>query len=152
MKRSEMLTSLSHDHHQALRVAQLLRRSQADDAGEVREGFEKFWGPHQDHIRIEEEVLFPKFAEGAGADDAMLSQAFADHGEIRALADKVLAPDEPPVEAMHELADVLTDHVRFEERELFPAIEAVIPPDQQPALLKALEHAETKPDWQPERH
>jgi hemerythrin superfamily protein len=151
MKRTEMLTSLSHDHHQALRVSQLLRRSETGDAEAVREGFEQFWGPHQNHIRLEEEVLFPKFAEFAAEDDPMLAQAFGDHGSIRALADAVLTPDAPPVEAMHQLAEVLHDHVRFEERDLFPAIEAAIPEDQQAALLAALEHADPGPGWQPGR-
>jgi hemerythrin superfamily protein len=139
MKRTEMLIPLSHDHHQGLRVTQLLRRSEAGDAAEVREGFERFWIPHQDHIRIEEEVLFPKFAEFVGDDDPMLVKAFAEHRTIGTLADEVLGPEEPPIDAMHRLADALTDHIRFEEREMFPAIEAAIPEDQQDALQKALE-------------
>jgi hypothetical protein len=52
---------------------------------------------------------------------------------------------------MHVLAEKLTGHVRFEEREFFPVIEAAIPQQEQTKLIQALEHTETNPDWQPGR-
>lgn len=152
MKRSEMLTSLSHDHHQALRACQLLSRCDAESIDATREGFVRFWDPHQNHIKIEETILFPKFAEKAGEDDPMLTQALEAHRSIRELADRVITADAPTAEEMHELGEQLSTHVRFEERELFPAIEAAIPADEQPALLEALAHAETGPGWQPSRN
>lgn len=146
-----MLTSLSHDHHQALRVCQLLRRCDEEDAQEIREGFEKFWEPHLRHLQIEETVLFPKYAECGGADDPMLARALTDHATIHDLADRVVSAAEPPVDLMHDLGDAINDHVRFEERELFPEIENAIPADEQPQLMQALDHAETGPGWQPSR-
>lgn len=151
MERSEMLKSLSHDHHQALRMAQLMRRTDESNATEALEGFDRFWAQHQSHLQIEETVLFPKYAEFSGEGDPQLKQALGEHDEVRSLAETVLAADNPPLDTMHELAEALSDHVRFEERELFPAIESAIPEDQHAALLHALEHAETSPDWQPSR-
>lgn len=152
MKRSEMLTSLSHDHHQALRASQLLKRCDESDAVDVRDGFRGFWEPHVDHIRIEEEILFPKYAEFRGDDDPLLVQARDEHQRISALADAVLNTDPPPVEKMHQLGEVLHDHTRFEEREFFGVIEETIPVDQQPALMEALDHPDPGPDWQPPRN
>lgn len=149
MKRSEMLTTLSHDHHQALRMAQLLKRTDAENAAETREGFDRFWQLHQNHIRIEEQILFPKYVEFAGGEDPMVAQALADHATSGELATQILSADTPPVEQMQDLGAKLSDHVRFEERELFPAIEAAVPEDQQAALLSALDHADPGPDWQP---
>jgi hemerythrin-like domain-containing protein len=151
MERSEMLKSLSHDHHQALRVCQLMRRCDVQNASETRDAFVRFWQPHQIHIRIEEDVLFPKFAEFGGADHPMIERALAEHTDDGALARQVIESAEPPVETMHELAERLHDHVRFEERELFPEIERTVPESERAALLAALAHAETRADWQPGR-
>lgn len=143
MKRSVMLTPLSRDHHHALRVCQVLRHCDAADAGEVRQEFARFWGPHRHHLHIEEEVLFLAFARHREGDDPMIGRALEDHATLRRLAERVLAADTPPVESMHELAGRLNDHVRFEERSLFPAIEAAIPAPEQAALSIALEHCRT---------
>lgn len=150
MKRSEMLTSLSHDHHQALRACQLLSRSDQESADLTRESFVRFWGPHQNHIRIEESILFPKFAKYQ-ADGELLERALKDHEAISALADDVITAETPSIDAMHALGEKLSEHVRFEERELFPAIEAAIPDDQQAALLAELAHTDSGPGWQPDQ-
>lgn len=151
MKRSEMLTSLSHDHHQALRMSQVLRRCTRENANEAREEFERFWAGHKNHIRVEEEILLPKFAEYRGEDDPMIARLLEEHATASKLADEVFEAADPPVETMHELAEVLHSHTRFEERELFLAIEEAVPEEEQTALMEALRHAETSPDWQHER-
>ena len=48
----------------------------------------------------------------------------------------------PDPAALHELGSLLADHVRLEERELFPLIEAALPAATLVALATALEHAE----------
>ena len=61
MKRSKALQSLSRDHHQALRVAQQLRR--ADDVNGATKTFFDFWASEgQRHFQVEEEVLLPHWA------------------------------------------------------------------------------------------
>lgn len=144
-----MLTTLSHDHHQALRMSQLLKRTEAENAAETRESFDRFWRLHQNHIRIEEEILFPKYAEFVAGEDPMVAEALSDHQQTAELAAQILEAPAPPVQSMQALGQLLNDHVRFEERELFPAIEAAVPEDQQAALLKALDHADPGPGWQP---
>jgi hypothetical protein len=46
MKRSKALAALSRDHHQALVVAQKLRRATAATACEARDAFLAYWTGH----------------------------------------------------------------------------------------------------------
>jgi hypothetical protein len=60
MKRSAELAVLSRDHHQALVVAQQLRRATVATAAEAREAFLAYWAGHgRLHFGLEEELLFP---------------------------------------------------------------------------------------------
>ena len=123
MKRSPELTPLSHDHHQALFVAQGLKR--ARDAASERERFLSFWHSHgQRHFEIEEQIVLPGWVEAdAEADPRMAARLASEHLTIRAGARRL---ERSPVaaEELHELGLLLERHVRFEERELFPLIES----------------------------
>ena len=131
MKRSAALIPLSHDHHQALFVAKLLRDApDSADLGEsARSAFVEFWTSEgENHFRVEEEVL----AKGAGLPGSVagkeLDQMRDEHIRIRGLVDSL--GDEPDPENLKELGQVLADHVRFEERELFPLIEQALNAEQ----------------------
>jgi hypothetical protein len=124
MKRSAELTPLSRDHHQALTAALQLKR--AEDPAGAREHFLGFWRTHgRGHFAIEEEILLPGWIEGsAGADRAAAARVAADHLEIRTRVRRLERGDGVAVDELRELGALLDAHVRFEERELFPAIEA----------------------------
>lgn len=123
MKRSPELTPLSHDHHQALFVAIELKRG--EDPAAAAEAFLEFWRSHgREHFRIEEELLLPAWLEGDGtADRALASRVLDEHLRIRCLARR-LERETLSVAELRELGATLERHVRFEERELFPLIEA----------------------------
>jgi hemerythrin-like domain-containing protein len=122
VKRSEALASLSRDHHQALAVAVALRR--ATDADDARARFLEFWEREGAfHFRIEEEVLLPNWARMGSVDAAAAARLAQDHLEIRSAA-VALTAEARSLTALHELGEKLSAHVRFEERELFPLIEA----------------------------
>jgi hypothetical protein len=143
MKRDPGLVTLSRDHHQALAVAQKLRRATADTAQEARSAFVAYWEEHgRAHFRLEEEILLPAYAAHADPYHPLVARALCDHVAIRASAD-ALAVDEAPDPAMlRELGEGLADHVRLEERELFGLIEAALPAARLAAVAAALEHAE----------
>ena len=109
MKRDPRLRALSVDHHHALVIA---RRAPAQDASWLREVFEAQLAPH---FAVEEELLLPAL-ERAGA-AALVVRTAEDHAALRAL---VAAGDNAG------FAERLTAHVRFEERELFPACETLL--------------------------
>jgi hemerythrin-like domain-containing protein len=51
---------------------------------------------------------------------------------------------ETTLEDLHALGDLLHDHVRFEERQLFPAIEDSLNAEQLAKLVPAVEEAELR--------
>ena len=140
MKRSPALTSLSHDHHQALWVALQLKR--ADDTPAATAFLDFIDGLGSTHFRIEEELLLPGWIAGdSDADLAMATRVLAEHLEFRAAARRLRSPGFA-VDDLHELGAALERHVRFEERDLFPRIESGLDRDAIRALGDAIAEAE----------
>jgi hemerythrin-like domain-containing protein len=141
MKRSEALEPLSHDHHQALFAAQKLRR--ADEVSAATAVFLEFWrGEGAAHFRIEEDILMPAWLDAAPDADRALAARMADeHLTIRTLARRAERGELELVE-LRELGELLSAHVRFEERELFPRIEADLDGDAESSLMAEIERAE----------
>jgi hypothetical protein len=145
MKRSPALVTLSHDHHQALSIAQKLRRATADTAGEARAAFVAYWDGHgRGHFRLEEEILLPAYASHGDSHHPLVARALCDHVAIRARADALLVDEAPDPAVLHELGMCLADHVRLEERELFPLVEAALPAARLVAVATALDRAERR--------
>ena len=78
-----------------------------------------FVGDGERHFRAEEEVLLPLVPADAEPAGRRLTR---DHAEIRRRA-RALG-EQPDRDAAAELGELLAAHVRFEERELFPLLEA----------------------------
>ena len=136
MKRHPALAALSRDHPHELVQARRLAR--AADAGpeERREAarvyVELFFTETVRHFRDEEERLFPAYARHAGATPTLrriLEEHMQLHGLVRALRTQVAGGEVDP-ERVRELGDLLREHVRVEERELFPAVEAALSGDE----------------------
>ena len=119
VKRSPELHSLSHDHHVALAHALRLRRATGEDVAMVAARFLAFFvGDGERHFVQEEALLLPLIPE----DEAAARQRLIDeHAQIRSRA-RALG-EEPSRAAAAGLGELLADHVRFEERELFPMLE-----------------------------
>jgi hypothetical protein len=123
MKRAEALQPLSRDHLTALLAAK--RVVDARDADAAGTAFSRFWDLERDHFRLEEEILLPHWAAHAQIDVASVERMLADHLAIRADAVR-LAGGGLSLDQLHALGTRLHDHVRFEERQLFPMIEATL--------------------------
>ena len=119
MKRTPELAPLSRDHHVALEHALRLRRASEEDAAAVVASFLSFLVDHgRAHFAQEEELLGPAVPD-ENADLARRMQA--EHREILVRAETLgRCPD---VSSARELGELLSRHVRFEERELFPLLE-----------------------------
>ncbi|HET9243974.1 MAG TPA: hemerythrin domain-containing protein [Gaiella sp.] len=137
MKRHPALVPLSDDHHQELVQARRLVRA-AEGAPDERLAagaayVEAFFTETVEHFRREEESVFPLYAAHAGANDPLLRRTLDEHmqlhGLVRALRSEVAAGD-VTAETLGALGGLLHDHVRLEERELFEAIQRVVPDEE----------------------
>lgn len=142
MKRAEALRPLSREHLGALLAARALR--EADDAGEGAERFLEFWRDDgRRHFRIEEEVLLPEWAAAGEVDREGVARMLEEHLAIRREALRVESGD-ASLEELRELGRLLHDHVRFEERRLFPEVEAALSAHDLERLAAAIERAEAE--------
>lgn len=140
MKRAEALRPLSREHLVALLAAKKLR--EADDLEEAARAFLEFWHVHgRRHFRVEEEVLLPVWALHAEVDRDGVRRMLDEHLAIRREA-LLLEAGETTLEQAHELGRLLHDHVRFEERELFPRAEADLDARDLDRLAAAIAEAE----------
>ena len=123
MKRTAELAPLSRDHHVALAHALKLRRASEGDVAVVVAAFLAFLVTDgRSHFAQEEHLLAPEVP----ADHAHLT------GRMRAEHDEILRRAEvlgrrPDVASARELGELLSRHVRVEERELFPLLERRLP-------------------------
>ena len=134
MKRHPALVPLSHDHHHTLVRARELRRAAADandsELAAASARFRRvFAGEISRHFRDEEELVFPLLAAGEGPAPETLVRAVTQHACIRALVARL-----PDRAAASDLGALLEEHVRLEERELFPLVQEVVPEERLAAL------------------
>ena len=133
MNRHPALAPLSRDHHHALVIAQRLRRATAETAAETAEAFLDHWNAEEkQHFRVEEELLLPAYAAHGDPDHPAIIRMLLDHILIR--RDAARARRDAFARALHASESRLADHVRLEEHEVFPLIEATIPEPELQAL------------------
>lgn len=125
MKRDRRLQGLSSEHHQALVLARSLEglvSSGDPDAEAARALAARFDAELAPHFQIEETLLLP--ALRAAGETALVARTEADHAFLRAQA---AAAALGHGEGLGAFAERLREHVRFEERELFPRCEELVP-------------------------
>jgi hemerythrin-like domain-containing protein len=143
MKRSEALRELSRDHHRALEAALKLRRATDADAQQAAVEFLEFWRDHGAlHFRLEEDVLLPGAASHLDPTDPDVVRVLTDHVEIRRRAGDLGDGADVGAAQLNALGEILTDHVRHEERVLFPMIEEALSDDELAALAQRVDEAE----------
>lgn len=148
MKRHPSLVPLSHDHHHGLVQARRLRKAAAEPGpGEAARTFLRFFRAETlRHFREEEELLLPRAADAEEAREPIV-RTLLEHQRIHALVARLTwetEAGEPSAETMRALAELLEGHIRFEERELFPLLERLIP---DLALAEAPELRRRGPVW-----
>jgi len=141
MKRSPELAPLSRDHHHALEVALRLRRATDETLAEAVEHFRSFWSRQgEQHFVIEERLVLPALADADAEWAEATRRVREEHGEIRAGAASLARV--PSVPAARGLGELLSVHVRFEERTLFPLLERRLSAAALADLGRALASAE----------
>ena len=135
IKRSEQLKPLSHDHHDGLLFAWKIKQGvkKGSDPKIISKYVNWFWENHlQLHFKKEDELLVPLMP----ADDQLINRMSEEHEEIEALVHiNANIADEANLTL---IADKVNDHIRFEERLLFPHIESSLSTYQLDFILKKL--------------
>ncbi|HKJ66944.1 MAG TPA: hemerythrin domain-containing protein [bacterium] len=126
MKRHEALIPLSDEHHQGLIWSKRFREMPSDmSADETRDLVNEFmpvWHSEiNPHFQKEEQLLLPLFARTGVSLPDSVPEMLEQHIFIR--RDVLLLRDSPGVEIMVRLGSLLQDHIRLEERDVFPFIE-----------------------------
>lgn len=119
IKRSVQLQPLSREHHEGLLFVWKIRQGlkNGTDVSLVGRFVQWFWEAHLDHhFKQEEQVLLPLLPG-----DALLTRMQDEHQEIEALLH--INQSIPDRALLEQIAQLVNDHIRFEERELFPHIE-----------------------------
>ncbi len=92
-------------------------------------------------------MLFPAYVEHADPYDPLLARVLCDHVAIRQRI-QALDRDAPPeTEALNELGGLINQHVRLEERKLFPLIEAALSDAELATVGAALEQVTSAATW-----
>lgn len=123
MKRSAALQPLSREHHTALTLAKACERAVQSGSSEkigatCRRVVEAFTKELEPHFVTEEQSLLPMLKNGG----MLVERTLEDHRRLRALLSELRQND---AGALSRFGECLAAHVRFEERELFPALEEV---------------------------
>ncbi len=145
LQRDESLQPFSRDHFMGLKAAnELTKAAAAGNAARISAAayFRRCWDAEiADHFREEEQLLIPLMVEPE------IKQMLHEHGSIRNLVAAGLrrSADEPPPESWcAALGQELRDHIRWEERVLFGAIQDRATPRQLDAVGKATAEIEKR--------
>jgi hemerythrin-like domain-containing protein len=133
--RSKQLTPLSREHHEGLLFGWKIKQGLKNGTGINTIGLfvQWFWISHlQEHFRQEEQVLAVYMPAG----DLQVLRMVNEHQEIEAL---IHINENIADEAnLLQIANTLTDHIRFEEREFFPHAENTIPTENLDKIYEQL--------------
>lgn len=143
IKRSEHIIQLSREHHFSLLFCWKVRKGIKMEVGHERiiPYILYFWKEHLLPHFSEEDILFEQ------VDDEMVQRAYTEHHEINDLVESFdsIKREEDRLSIAAKIADLVDSHVRFEERELFPHLEAAIEESELAKIGKKLLDAQPEP-------
>src|ERR1700730_18996887 len=133
-RRHESLIPLSHEHHDALMLAWRLRTGNLSKREpELRAKHVSAFFEYRliNHMRIEEQLLFPACRAVLGVEASLIDVLLSDHRELRAKAAAIKAGAH---DQLASFGDVLELHIRSEERQLFVLAEKRMNPPEMAEL------------------
>ena len=147
LKRSEQLAPLSREHHDGLLFVWKIRTGlkNGTDPGTLKQYTSWYWQNHlESHLETEEEVLLTFLPSKSEMGQRIRSE----HESIRELASNAAKID---VNDLAMLADKLSDHIRFEERQLFNHLEETLSTEQLNSIYLKLNHEQVcSVEWKEE--
>ena len=125
MKRSQELIALTREHHAALVLARraIVTPRDTPQAVELAVALPQIFARElAPHFLIEEQKLLPPLRDAG--QPALATRTLDQHRQLRALTQAI---GEGDVAGLVSFGLLLEAHVRFEERELFPLAETILP-------------------------
>jgi hypothetical protein len=128
MKRDPSLVRLSRDHNRglvvALRVLREAPSATAEGLAELRRDVLGFWrSALLPHFRAECECVLTRLARELGVCEALLTRTQSDHLKLNTLAVSIADGAEESRQCLLEMAQLLRDHIRWEEAVLFERVQ-----------------------------
>jgi len=120
MKRNINLQELSKDHHHGLLFAWKIRQGLKNQASffRIKDYILYFFNNSLlSHFKEEETVILPFLAD----ENDLKQKVIKDHRSLEAMVSKISVREE--AEDLLQLAELLEQHIRFEERSLFPFLQ-----------------------------
>jgi iron-sulfur cluster repair protein YtfE (RIC family) len=142
IKRNKNLVLLSHDHHDGLMIAWKIRQGLRFLVSSIRIAdfvVHAFATHLQPHFIEEEELLFVKLL----SNDELRVKAEGEHAAIRSKVAALQPTSHATNQDLEEFAKLLEDHIRFEERILFPYLEQQVNDEDLEAIGAALKFQHT---------
>lgn len=125
LKRDKNLQPFSRDHHHTLLLCWKIRKGFSKDIAteRIKKYTDWFYHNHvRNHFELEEKYIFPIL----GPENKLIKKAVSEHKRLQ----KLFEEPEDVSHALSLLEEELEQHVRFEERVLFPEIQEVASEDQ----------------------
>jgi hemerythrin-like domain-containing protein len=136
IKRSDQLAPLSREHHDGLLFAWKIKQGLENKTSPelLRKFAMWYWRNHiKQHFYQEEKILIPYMPE----EHPMAVRLKEEHDHIREL---ILGLDEEAdTQTLQILGDLVTKHIRFEERELFVYLEKLLTKEQLDEVFAEIE-------------
>lgn len=136
LKRHKALQPLSREHHHGLLLSWKIRTgfSKNIEPERIRVYADWFFENHLiPHFEVEETHIFTILE----TNDKLIKKALADHRRIK----RLFAETEDDAKTLSKIEETLEQHIRFEERVLFPEIQQVAT-EAQMALIEEIHEEE----------
>ena len=128
VKRDENIKRLSREHHFSLLFCWKIRKGLKTDVAteRIRKYVQYFWQQYlQPHFREEEKIFF------APIKDRLVQRAINEHKYIKQqIEDLANYSGNNERKSLAKIADMVYEHVRYEERDLFPHLERKLSKEQ----------------------
>lgn len=149
IKRSPQLAPLSREHHDGLLFAWKIKQGleQSVHPELIGKYVSWYWRHHiKPHFFQEEKILMPYMPAG----HPMATRLKEEHDHIRELV--IELGQEADKRHLLLLCELVTQHIRFEERELFGYLEGLLTPEQLDTVYRELEEhpVSCEEDWKDE--
>jgi iron-sulfur cluster repair protein YtfE (RIC family) len=145
MKRDKNLHSLSWGHQHGLAFAHRLQSVlKGKKSGSLQPFIDEvltFWRNElHPHFLAEEEILFPAVRKTGGSCNVEIKQTLNEHIQMAGLIQMMTQPgtSDEIRNLLLQFSSLLNQHIRFEERTLFPKIEKTVPESEMNILAREL--------------